>query len=61
MENTNPQSFTDVKVFAGDNFYPASDATFNNLIWEQDKGKGKNIDKVQPCYDNHSYNHLNFS
>ena len=34
VENTNPQSFTDVKVFTGDNFYPASDATYKNLIWE---------------------------
>jgi len=34
VENTNPQSFEDVKVFAGNNFYPASDATYKNLIWE---------------------------
>ena len=34
VENTNPQSFEDVKVFAGDNFYPASDATYKNLVWE---------------------------
>ena len=35
MENTNPQSFKDVKVFVGDNFHQASDATYKNLIWEQ--------------------------
>lgn len=34
VENTNPQSFEAVKVFAGDDFYPASDATYKNLIWE---------------------------
>ena len=34
MENTNTHSFEDVKVFAGDNAHPASDATYKNLIWE---------------------------
>ena len=34
MENTNPQSFQDVKVFMGDNFHTATDATYNNLMWE---------------------------
>ena len=34
VENTNPLSFEDVKVFAGDNFFPASDASYRNLIWE---------------------------
>jgi len=34
VENTNPQSFKDVKVFVGDNFYPATDASYNNLMWE---------------------------
>ena len=38
VENTNPQSFEDVKVFAGDNFWPASDANYKNLIWVN-KGK----------------------
>ena len=33
-ENTNPQSFEDVKVFMGDNFHTATDATYNNLMWE---------------------------
>merc|ERR1711953_1588592 len=33
-ENTNPQSFEDVKVFGGNNFNPASDASYKNLIWE---------------------------
>ena len=26
--------FQDVKVFAGDNFYPPADADYKNLIWE---------------------------
>ena len=34
VENTNPQSFGDVKVFAGDKFSTASDATYKNLKWE---------------------------
>ena len=38
MENTNPQSYEDVKVFAGDQFYPASDASYKNLKWT-DNGK----------------------
>ena len=40
MENTNPQSFEDVKVFTGDNFHTAADATYKNLIWET-TGYGK--------------------
>ena len=39
MENTNPQSFEDVKVFAGDNFYPAADASYMNLKWENKGNK----------------------
>ena len=27
-------TFNDVKVFAGDNFAPASDASYKNLVWE---------------------------
>ena len=34
VENTNPQSFKDVKVFMGDNFYAATNASYNNLMWE---------------------------
>jgi len=34
VENTNPQSFKDVKVFAGDKFYSACDASYKNLIWK---------------------------
>ena len=34
VENTNPQSFEDVKVFVGGKFNPASDATYKNLVWE---------------------------
>ena len=33
MENTNPLSFEDVKVFAG-NMNHAADASYKNLIWE---------------------------
>ena len=35
VENNNPQSFKNVKVFVGDNFYTATDATYNNLMWEK--------------------------
>ena len=38
VENTNPQSYGDVKVFAGDNFHSACDASYKNLIW---KNSGK--------------------
>ena len=27
-------NFKNVKVFAGDNFYPAADASYKNLVWE---------------------------
>ena len=27
-------TFNDVKVLAGDNFYPASDASYKNMFWE---------------------------
>ena len=30
----NPGTFNNVKVFAGDNFYAAADASFKNLVWE---------------------------
>ena len=30
----NLQTFDEVKVFAGDNFYSASDASYRNLFWE---------------------------
>ena len=37
--NTNPNSFGNVKVFAGDNFEPApTSAMYKNLIWES-RGK----------------------
>ena len=29
-----PKIFNDVKVFAGDNFKPASDASIKNIFWE---------------------------
>ena len=31
VENTNPKTFTDVRVFAGDNFKPAADASYRNF------------------------------
>ena len=34
QEKTENLTFDDVKVFAGDNFYPAADASYKNLIWE---------------------------
>ena len=41
MENTNPQSFKDIKVFAAGPYnHPVSDTTYRNLIWETE---GKNI------------------
>lgn len=39
VENTTPQSFEDVKVFAGDNFHLASDVTYKNLVWESNGNK----------------------
>ena len=38
VENTNPQTFKDVKVFAGEKFTPACDASYKNLNW---KNSGK--------------------
>ena len=34
MENKEPRTFQDVRVFAGDNFYPAADASYRHLVWE---------------------------
>ena len=34
MENTNLESFTNVRVFAGDKSKPPSDASYRNLLWE---------------------------
>ena len=42
-ENTNPQSFKDVKVFMGDNFHTATDASYNNLMWENIGGEHKSF------------------
>ena len=33
IENTNPKTFTNVRVFAGDK-KPAADASYRNLLWE---------------------------
>ena len=34
VENIISQSFEDVKVFAGDKFHAAADASYDNLMWE---------------------------
>ena len=34
MENINPKTFTNVRVFAGGKSKPAADASFRNLFWE---------------------------
>ena len=34
MENTNPKTFTNVRVFAGDKVKPAANASYRNLLWE---------------------------
>ena len=33
MVNTTPQSYKNVKVFAGDKFQPTADASYKNLKW----------------------------
>ena len=33
VENTEPRTYQDVKVLAGDG-YPAADARYKNLVWE---------------------------
>ena len=38
MENTNPHSYENVKVFASDGYTAASDASYKNLKWT-DGGK----------------------
>ena len=35
VENTEPRTFQDVKVFAGDG-HAAADARYKNLVWETD-------------------------
>ena len=34
VQNNNPSSFSDVKVFAGDSYHDAVDASYSNLKWE---------------------------
>merc|ERR1711953_1621113 len=46
VENTNPQSFEDVKVFGGNNFNPASDASYKNLIWESKASNSTTAEQV---------------
>ena len=39
VENSDVRVFNDVKVLAGDDFYPKADATYKNLVWEESLGK----------------------
>ena len=32
--NRYPRTFQNVKIFAGNNFSPAADATYKNLVWK---------------------------
>ena len=34
VENPSPETFTNIRVFAGDNLKPAADASYRNLLWE---------------------------
>ena len=52
MENTNPQSYEDVKVFAGDSYTLASDASYKNLKWT-DGGKNNGKYKLLTCHSKH--------
>ena len=38
VKNSDPRTFRDVKVFAGDRFHQEADAEFMNLVWENMKG-----------------------
>ena len=33
-KNSQPETFRDVKVYAGDRFHPAAYAEYTNLLWE---------------------------
>ena len=35
VENTDARAFEEVQVFAGDNFYPPTDGSYRNLIWQK--------------------------
>ena len=39
VDNSDVRVFNDVKVLAGDDFYPEADATYKNLGWEESLGK----------------------
>ena len=41
VENTDPREFDNVKVFTADNFHPAANASYRNLVWK--KLPGKNV------------------
>ena len=39
VKNSDPRTFDDVKVYAGDRFHPEADAEYMNLKWINMKGK----------------------
>ena len=39
VKNSDPRTFDNVKVYAGDRFHPEADADYMNLEWENMKGK----------------------
>ena len=43
IKNSNPRTFSNVKVFAGDNFHPAADASYKNLVWESSWGNYEDL------------------
>ena len=45
VENTDPRTFTNVRVFAGDNFKPAANASYRNFHAGPDFYTGSNVQK----------------
>ena len=45
MENTDPRTFTNVRVFAGDNFKPAANASYRNFHAGPDFYTGSNVQR----------------
>ena len=48
IKNSNPRTFSNVKVFAGDNFYPAAAASYKNLVWESSWGNYEDLYFIYP-------------
>ena len=46
VENTDPREFDNVKVFTADNFQPAANASYRNLVWNKLPGKNVVIHRV---------------